>query len=148
MQRQTEAKIRQVSSGMPVEVERNTGEYRHGIEDVRKPLMLLNIPRFAERKLADPVNRPDQDEQTSDINNNQQTLPALEHLPAQAVDRAVLVVWGAGHAVVEVFGEAPGGEVEADGDDAEEAEAGDLDAEAGQDDGFAAVELLFRVGVG
>ncbi len=109
--------------------------------------MLLDVTRFAEAEFAHSVDGSDQDQQASNVDDDEQSLPSLKHLPLEFVDRAVLIVGVATDSMIEFFGKAARGEVEADGDDAEEAETRDLHAETNQHDCLATVEFFFGVGV-
>lgn len=91
--------------------------------------MPLRIPTSPQGEINHPIHRTDQNAGRSNVGDPQNRLPISLQLMIRSINRTVFLI-----DVRETFfkggSEALGGEVEADGDDAEEAEAHELNGDA------------------
>jgi len=108
---------------MPVDVKNNHREDNQRIKAIHAPLMRLCISIPAQREVNHPVHGTDKNARRSHIRDPQDRLPVLLQLMVRAINRTVFLI-DVCDAFFESGREALGGEVEADCDDAEEAEAG------------------------
>jgi hypothetical protein len=125
----TETEIRQVFRWMPMDIQNNDWEDDQGIKDIQAPLVRLRISRSPQREIDHTIDRTDENAKRSDIRSPQDRLPVLLQLMIRSIDSAVFLV-DVCKTLLKSCREAFGGEVKANGDDAEETEAGKLNRDA------------------
>lgn len=123
-----------------MDVQDNHRKDNQSIKDVQAPLMHLRIPSPPQREINHPVNRPDQNAKTCNIRNPQNRLPVPLQLMIRAINGTVFLI-DIREALFKAGSETLGGEVEADGDNTKETEAGELDSDADLRDLLASVGL-------